>query len=49
MTEEPAVRGYEAGRKGRTTIVITHRAEVARRADRMLTIDGPRILDIQTA
>jgi ATP-binding cassette subfamily B protein len=49
VTEDRLVRGYETGRKGRTTIVITHRAEVARRADRMLTIDGPRILDIQTA
>ncbi len=41
-------RDFEAARKGRTTIVITHRADVARRADRIvLVVDGARVPDAQ--
>ncbi len=31
--------------RGRTTIVITHRPELARRADRVLTLSGARIVE----
>ena len=39
-TEAEVVAGYEALMVGRTTIVITHRPELARRADRILTLEG---------
>jgi ATP-binding cassette, subfamily B, bacterial len=37
-TERRLVDGYEAAMRGRTTIVITHRPEVASRADRVIAI-----------
>ncbi len=37
--------GYEAVMRGRTTIVITHRLELARRADRVLELDAVRIVE----
>ena len=37
-TEGLVADGYEAVMRGRTVIVITHRAELARRADRIVTI-----------
>jgi ATP-binding cassette subfamily B protein len=41
-TERQVIQGYEAAMRGRTTIVITHRAELARRAHRVLTLaTGP--------
>jgi ATP-binding cassette subfamily B protein len=43
-SERQVADGYEAVMRGRTTIVITHRAELARRADRVLEIDGTRLL-----
>jgi ATP-binding cassette subfamily B protein len=49
VTESRLVAGYEAARRGRTTIVITHRAELARRADRVLVVEGSRVLDAQPA
>ena len=49
VTEDRLVSGLEAARKGRTTIVITHRADVARRADRVLVVDGARVPDAQPA
>lgn len=36
--EEDVVAGYEAAMKGRTTILITHRPEPARRADRIVLV-----------
>jgi ATP-binding cassette subfamily B protein len=42
-TEAEVVAGYEELMAGRTTIVITHRPELARRADRILTLDGGSI------
>ena len=36
IAERRVVDGYEAVMRGRTTIVITHRAELAARADRVL-------------
>ncbi|MBI3403323.1 MAG: ABC transporter ATP-binding protein [Acidobacteria bacterium] len=43
-SERQIAEGYEAVMRGRTTIVITHRVELARRADRVLEIDGTRLL-----
>jgi len=37
-TEGQVADGYEAVMRGRTVIVITHRAELARRADRIVSI-----------
>ena len=38
-TEHDLIAGLEAVMEGRTTIVITHRLEVARRADRVLVLE----------
>jgi ATP-binding cassette subfamily B protein len=40
QNERRIVDGYEAAMRGRTTIVITHRLDLARRADRVLTLEG---------
>jgi ATP-binding cassette subfamily B protein len=39
-TEQDVVAGYEAAMRGRTTILITHRPEPARRADRIVMVAG---------
>ena len=39
-TEHDLISGLEAVMAGRTTIVITHRLEVASRADRVLVLEG---------
>ncbi len=44
-TERQVIDGYEAVMRGRTTIVITHRLDVARRADRIITIAGARVVE----
>jgi ATP-binding cassette subfamily B protein len=41
VAERQIVDGYEAVMRGRTAIVITHRAELARRADRVITLVAP--------
>lgn len=43
LTERRIADGYERVMRGRTTIVITHRAELARRADRVLEVNGSRV------
>jgi ATP-binding cassette subfamily B protein len=43
-TEAEVVAGYEELMAGRTTIVITHRPELARRADRIVTLEGGSII-----
>lgn len=43
-SERQVADGYEAVMRGRTTIVITHRPELARRADRVLELDETREL-----
>jgi ATP-binding cassette subfamily B protein len=48
-TEAEVVSGYEAVMRGRTTIVITHRLELARRAERIIVLDGGRIVEEGTA
>jgi len=37
--------GYEAVMKGRTTIIISHHFELVRRADRVVVIDGGRVVE----
>ncbi len=41
-SERQVAEGYEAVMRGRTTIVITHRLELAARADRVLELDDER-------
>ncbi len=41
-SERQVAAGYEAVMRGRTTIVITHRLELAARADRVLALDHER-------
>jgi ATP-binding cassette subfamily B protein len=48
-TEGRLVDGYEEVMRGRTIVVITHRMDVARRADRIIAIDGSRVLAAQPA
>jgi ATP-binding cassette subfamily B protein len=45
VTERRVVEGYEAVMRGRTTIVITHRLDVAARADRTIVLGGGRIAE----
>jgi ATP-binding cassette subfamily B protein len=44
-TERQVLAGYEALMRGRTTIVISHRRELAERADRVAVLDGARIVE----
>jgi ATP-binding cassette subfamily B protein len=44
-TEDDLVSGLDAMREDRTIIVITHRLEVARRADRVLVMDNTRVVE----
>jgi ABC-type multidrug transport system fused ATPase/permease subunit len=44
-TEAQVVSGYEAVMRGRTTIVITHRLELARRTGRIVVLDRGRIVE----
>jgi len=45
VTEAEVVAGYEAVMRGRTTIIITHRMELARRADRIIALRDGRITE----
>jgi len=44
-SEQRVVEGYETVMAGRTTILITHRASLAWRADRVVVIDGARVVE----
>jgi ATP-binding cassette, subfamily B, bacterial len=44
-SERLVADGYETVMRGRTTIVITHRLELARRADRIITLTGAHIVE----
>jgi ATP-binding cassette subfamily B protein len=46
-TERQVIDGYQAVMRGRTTIVITHRVEVARRADQVFTLTDPALMSPQ--
>jgi ATP-binding cassette subfamily B protein len=45
IAERRVVAGYEALMRGRTTILISHRLELAMQADRILVLDGARIVE----
>ena len=45
VTEGRVLDGYEDVMRDRTTIVISHRVELARRADRVLVLEGARIVE----
>lgn len=44
-SESDVLRGYDALVRGRTTILITHRRELAGRADRIIVIEGGRVAE----
>ena len=48
VSERQVVAGYEAVMKRRTTILITHRLELACQADRVVVLDGARIIESGT-
>jgi ATP-binding cassette subfamily B protein len=45
LSERQVVSGYEAIMKGRTTILISHRFQLAAKADRVLVLEGARIVE----
>ena len=45
IAERQVIAGYEAIMKGRTTILITHRLELANQADRIIVLDGARVVE----
>jgi ATP-binding cassette subfamily B protein len=45
IAERLLADGYEAVMRGRTTIVITHRLDLALRADRVVVIDDARVVE----
>jgi ATP-binding cassette subfamily B protein len=45
IAERQIVNGYEAVMRDRTTIVITHRLDLAMRADRVVVLEGSRIVE----
>jgi ABC-type multidrug transport system fused ATPase/permease subunit len=48
VSERRVVQGYEALMHGRTTILISHRLELAMQADRVLVLEGARIVESGT-
>lgn len=44
-TERQVFAGYEALMRGRTTLVISHRRLLAERADRVVVLDGARLVE----
>jgi ATP-binding cassette subfamily B protein len=44
-TERVVAEGFETFMRGRTTIVITHRRELASRAERVVVLDGARLAE----
>jgi ATP-binding cassette subfamily B protein len=44
-SERQVIDGYRRAMKGRTTIVISHRLDVVRAADRVVMIEGTRIVE----
>ncbi|MEQ1907361.1 MAG: ABC transporter ATP-binding protein [Vicinamibacterales bacterium] len=45
VSERTVIDSYETAMRNRTTIVITHRLDVASRADRVLVLDGSRLVE----
>ena len=48
LPERHVVEGYQAVMRGRTTIVISHRAAVAMAADRVVVLEGARLVETGT-
>jgi len=48
VSERHVIAGYESVMRGRTTILITHRLELASQADRVLVLDGAAIAESGT-
>jgi ATP-binding cassette subfamily B protein len=48
VSERTVIAGYEGVMKGRTTILITHRLELACQADRIIVLDGAAIAESGT-
>ena len=46
VAERRVIDGYEALMRERTTLLITHRLGLARRADRVVALDGARVAEI---
>ncbi len=46
VAERHVIGGYEAIMRERTTLVITHRLELARHADRVVALDGASVAEI---
>jgi ABC-type multidrug transport system fused ATPase/permease subunit len=44
-SEAQVIEGYSAIMRGRTTIVISHRLELARKADRVIVLDRGRVVE----
>ena len=45
LAQRQVIEGYQAIMRGRTTILITHRREVALAADMVVVLDGARVAD----
>jgi ATP-binding cassette, subfamily B, bacterial len=45
ISERQVIEGYQAAMRGRTTILISHRRELAMRADRVVVIEGARVVE----
>jgi ATP-binding cassette, subfamily B, bacterial len=48
VSERNVIAGYEAIMRGRTTIIITHRLDLALQADRAIVLDGARVVESGT-
>jgi len=45
LAQRQVIEGYQAVMRGRTTILITHRRELAMAADYVVVLDGARVVD----
>jgi ATP-binding cassette subfamily B protein len=45
VAQRQVIDGYQAVMKGRTTLLITHRRELAMAADRVIVLEGSRVVD----
>jgi len=46
ISERAVVEGYRAVMRGRTTLIISHRREVAMSADRVIVLEGARAVEV---